>query len=70
MERGHEVSARIDPAQKGADAKELTEEIARGSDMAIEFSHAEAVLENARTYARLGLSASWEPPAGTAGWTS
>ena len=32
--------------------------------MAIEFSHADAVLENARTYARLGLSA----VAGTTGW--
>ena len=38
LDRGHEVSARIDPVQKGADAKELTEKIARDSDMAIEFS--------------------------------
>ena len=29
LDRGHEVSARVDPAQKGADAKELTEKIAR-----------------------------------------
>ena len=48
LDRGHEVSARVDPVQKEADAKELTEEIARNSDMAIEFSHAGAVLENAR----------------------
>ena len=33
-------------------------------DAAIEFSHADAVLENARTYARLGLSA----VVGTTGW--
>ena len=51
-DRGHEVSARVDPVQQGADAKALTEEIARDSDMAIEFSHAEAVLENARAYVR------------------
>jgi 4-hydroxy-tetrahydrodipicolinate reductase len=64
LDRGHEVTARIDPAQKAADAKELTEEIARGSDAAIEFSHAGAVLDNARSYARLGLSA----VVGTTGW--
>jgi 4-hydroxy-tetrahydrodipicolinate reductase len=62
--RGHEVSARVDPAQKDADAKALTEEIARASDVAVEFSHAEAVLENARACARLGLSV----VGGTTGW--
>jgi 4-hydroxy-tetrahydrodipicolinate reductase len=63
-DRGHQVSARIDPAEAGADAKELTEGIARDSDVAIEFSHAGAVLENARAYARRGLSA----VVGTTGW--
>jgi 4-hydroxy-tetrahydrodipicolinate reductase len=63
-DRGHQVSCRVDPAIEGADAKTLTEKIARGSDMAIEFSHADAVLENARTYIRLGLSA----VSGTTGW--
>jgi len=62
--RGHEVSARVDPADTGADAKELTEAIARDSDCAIEFSHAGAVLENAPRYVRFGLSA----VVGTTGW--
>jgi 4-hydroxy-tetrahydrodipicolinate reductase len=65
-DRGHQVTARVDPAQAGADARELTEGIARDSDVAIEFSHAGAVLENARTYARRGLSA----VVGTTGWMS
>ncbi|HYW85718.1 MAG TPA: 4-hydroxy-tetrahydrodipicolinate reductase [Spirochaetia bacterium] len=64
LERGHQVAARVDPAQPGADGTHLTEEMARRSDMAIEFSHAEAVLENARAYARFGLSA----VTGTTGW--
>ncbi|MGA2640441.1 MAG: 4-hydroxy-tetrahydrodipicolinate reductase [Spirochaetia bacterium] len=63
-DRGHEVSARVDPVQQGVDAKTLTEKIAGGSDIAMEFSHAEAVLENARSYARAGLSA----VVGTTGW--
>jgi 4-hydroxy-tetrahydrodipicolinate reductase len=63
-ERGHEVTARVDPVQAGADGTHLTEEIARRSDMAIEFSHADVVLENARAFARFGLSA----VSGTTGW--
>jgi 4-hydroxy-tetrahydrodipicolinate reductase len=62
--RGHAISARVDPVQAGADAKKLTEEIARASDVAIEFSHAEAVLENARACAGWGLSV----VCGTTGW--
>ncbi|HVP20122.1 MAG TPA: 4-hydroxy-tetrahydrodipicolinate reductase [Spirochaetia bacterium] len=62
--RGHEVAARIDPAAPGADAPSLTEEMARGVDTAIEFSHAEAVLQNAKTYSRFGLNA----VVGTTGW--
>jgi 4-hydroxy-tetrahydrodipicolinate reductase len=63
-DRGHEVTARVDPVQQGADAKELTEKIARASDIAIEFSHAEAVLDNARGCVKAGLSA----VVGTTGW--
>ncbi len=63
-ERGHTVTGRIDPVQDGADAKKLTEAVARASDIAIEFSHADAVLENARAYAGHGLSA----VSGTTGW--
>jgi 4-hydroxy-tetrahydrodipicolinate reductase len=64
LDRGHAVAARVDPAQKDADAKELTPELAGRADIAIEFSHAEAVLENAKRYAALGLSA----VCGTTGW--
>ena len=63
-ERGHAVSARVDPSNADADARSLTEEVARKSDMAIEFSQPDAVLDNARAYARLGLSA----VSGTTGW--
>jgi 4-hydroxy-tetrahydrodipicolinate reductase len=64
LRRGHAVACRIDPSQPGADAPGLTEELARGADMAIEFSHAEAVLPNAAALARCGLSA----VSGTTGW--
>jgi 4-hydroxy-tetrahydrodipicolinate reductase len=63
-DRGHAVSARVDPVQDGVDGKLLTEAIARASDIAIEFSHADAVLDNARAYAGYGLSA----VSGTTGW--
>ena len=63
-DRGHQVSARVDPVEAGADARELTEGIARDSDVAIEFSHAGGVLANARTYVSRGLSA----VVGTTGW--
>ncbi|HTP57488.1 MAG TPA: 4-hydroxy-tetrahydrodipicolinate reductase [Spirochaetia bacterium] len=62
--RGHQVAAKIDPGAPGADARCLTEETARGVDAAIEFSHAEAVLENARLYATFGVNAI----VGTTGW--
>jgi 4-hydroxy-tetrahydrodipicolinate reductase len=63
-ERGHSVSVRIDPVQKEADAAALTEETARASDMAIEFSLAETVMENVSACARFGLSM----VTGTTGW--
>jgi 4-hydroxy-tetrahydrodipicolinate reductase len=62
--RGHEVAVRIDPQAPGADAKSPTEKTLAGVEAAIEFSHADAVLENARTYVRLGLNA----VVGTTGW--
>jgi 4-hydroxy-tetrahydrodipicolinate reductase len=62
--RGHEVSARVDPVNSEADAKAFTEAIAGRSDIAIEFSHPTAPVENARAYARLGVSA----VVGTTGW--
>jgi 4-hydroxy-tetrahydrodipicolinate reductase len=65
-ERGHEVACRIDPVLKGADARALTAELAATADVAIEFSFADAVVENARSCARFGLSA----VCGTTGWTA
>lgn len=62
--RGHEIAVRVDPVAPGADARSLAEVAAGGVDVAIEFSHAEAVLENAQTYNRLGLNA----VVGTTGW--
>jgi 4-hydroxy-tetrahydrodipicolinate reductase len=63
LERGHEVAARIDPSQPGADAASLTE-LKVKADAAIEFSIPDAVLSNAEAYARTGLSA----VVGTTGW--
>jgi 4-hydroxy-tetrahydrodipicolinate reductase len=62
--RGHEVALRVDPKAPGADVPSLTAENARNVDAAIEFSHAEAVLENARAYSRFGVNA----VVGTTGW--
>ncbi len=64
LQRSHTVSGKVDPTIPGVDAKTLTEEIASSSDAVIEFSHADAVLSNAETYARLGVSA----VVGTTGW--
>jgi 4-hydroxy-tetrahydrodipicolinate reductase len=64
LQRGHAIAARIDTVQAGADAPALTADIAGRADMAIEFSHAEAVLPNAALYAHAGLSA----VCGTTGW--
>jgi 4-hydroxy-tetrahydrodipicolinate reductase len=64
LQRGHTVSGRVDPVLAGADAPGVTEDLARRSDIAIEFSHADAALPNAAVYARYGLSA----VSGTTGW--
>jgi 4-hydroxy-tetrahydrodipicolinate reductase len=61
---GHEIVARVDPVAADADAARLTPEIAAGADVAIEFSIAEAVVDNARGYAAAGLNAA----VGTTGW--
>lgn len=64
LQRGHGVSARIDPKDPKSDAAVLSAEIAAQSDVAIEFSFADAVIANARSYAAFGLSA----VCGTTGW--
>lgn len=65
-ERGHSVAARVDAAPGRGDAPRLTAEIAAKADAAIEFSTADAVVDNARQYASLGLSA----VVGTTGWAA
>ncbi len=60
--RGHSVASRVDPA--GADVASLEALKPGAADAAIEFSLPGAVVENARQYARLGLSA----VVGTTGW--
>jgi 4-hydroxy-tetrahydrodipicolinate reductase len=63
-DRGHSVAARIDATAGRGDAPELTEALAREAEVAIEFSVADAVIPNAKAYARFGLSA----VCGTTGW--
>ena len=61
---GHEIVARVDPHVGDADAAALTADVAAAADVAIEFSNAEGVVENARRYADYGLAAA----VGTTGW--
>jgi 4-hydroxy-tetrahydrodipicolinate reductase len=63
LQRGHEVAARVDPSQPGADAVSLSR-LETKADAAIEFSTPDSVLANAEIYARLGMSA----VVGTTGW--
>jgi 4-hydroxy-tetrahydrodipicolinate reductase len=65
-QRGHEVAGRVDPADAEADAKSVTPELLAESDAVIEFSLKEAVLDNARAYAKAGTPAA----VGTTGWAS
>ena len=58
------MAVRIDPFTPEADAKELTETLAKSCDMAIEFSLPEGVVNNANIYASCGLPA----VVGTTGW--
>ncbi len=60
--RGHTVASRVDPV--GGDVPSLDAVKPGHADVAIEFSLPAAVVDNARQYARLGLSA----VVGTTGW--
>ncbi len=62
--RNHVTVARIDPVDSEADGRTLEEDLARRSDVAIEFSLPEAVLPNIRRYVQYGISA----VVGTTGW--
>ena len=61
---GHQVTLRIDPYSDQADAKTLEPVHAGQCDIAVEFSVAEAVVENAGRYVRAGIPA----VVGTTGW--
>ena len=63
-ERKHEISGRIDISAGDADFSNLSNDALKGSDIAIEFSLPEGVLQNARAYASAGLPA----VVGTTGW--
>jgi len=62
--RGHGVSARIDKTPGVGDATQISSEILRSSQVAIEFSLPEGVVDHVRTYAATGLPA----VVGTTGW--
>lgn len=61
---GHEVTLRIDPSVDGVDAPAFLPEHADRCDQVIEFSTADAVVDNACSYAAAGVPA----VVGTTGW--
>ncbi len=63
-ERGHTVAVRVDPNQDDADSGSLTDDTLEGADSVIEFSLADAVLDNARVYSSTAVPA----VVGTTGW--
>jgi len=65
-ERNHTVAAKIDTAKIEGTSDVLTENMATGADVAIEFSTSNAVLPNAEKYSKIGLNAI----VGTTGWYS
>jgi 4-hydroxy-tetrahydrodipicolinate reductase len=65
-QRGHQVAGRVDPADEAADHTAVTPDLLAESDVAIEFSLKEGVLDNARMYAETGTPAA----VGTTGWTA
>ncbi len=62
--RGHDITARIDPAAPDAADQQATPDTLNGADVAIEFSLADAIEKNASAYAGAGISA----VVGTTGW--
>ncbi|WP_261664218.1 4-hydroxy-tetrahydrodipicolinate reductase [Deinococcus sp. Marseille-Q6407] len=63
-ERGHRVTAIVDPHAPGATAPALTPELAEQVDAVIDFSAAATARDNLRFYGRSGLPA----VVGTTGW--
>lgn len=64
LQRGHTVTARIDPAAPGADAPKLAESHLKDADGVIEFALPAEFLTNADLYTRCGVPA----VVGTTGW--
>ncbi len=64
LARGHSVVSRIDPVPDRGDSSALKASDLKGCDGVIEFSLADAVAENARTYIEAGVPA----VVGTTGW--
>lgn len=62
-ERGHEIVAIIDQVQEGA-AKEIHQETLKGAQVAIDFTHPTAVIDNMNKYATAGIPVVM----GTTGW--
>jgi 4-hydroxy-tetrahydrodipicolinate reductase len=63
-EKGITIKSIIDPASEGATHAEISEEALRDVDVAIDFTHPEAVIENIKKVAALGKNM----VVGTTGW--
>lgn len=63
VQRGHTISARVDPREP-ADAPALTEPLLRDAHVVIDFSHPTAVADNVRACLRAGVPV----VVGTTGW--
>ncbi len=62
--RRHSIVARVDPSTGVGDHDALTSDLLSRADVAIEFAHADGVVDNARAYAEAGVPA----VVGTTGW--
>jgi len=63
-QRGHAISAIIDPEARGATAGEISASALKGAEACIDFTVPEAALGNIRQYCKLGVNA----VIGTTGW--
>jgi len=66
LSRGHTVTAKVDPQVPEADAETVTAELLADADAAVEFSLADGVFNNVRSYVENGVPA----VIGTTGWES
>ena len=66
LERGHRISARIDPVSEGEEAAPRWKDLAGSSDIALEFTAPDCAAENILGLLREGVSV----VSGSTGWTS